>query len=269
MLKKILIFFISLFYPFLVFAQANNNGNTTLDDLSVILYKNGNTDNKEDIKIVMSNSPTASDGYDGGDFQRQDGHPLYHFSTRLNDASRAELITDRRPYLGRYVVEFPLVMKLEASATYTIGISTIKKQNAATICQFIDTQNPDVFIDLLEGDYTSISGSGKYTDRFKIRIYAACLFKKDALNNRWDVSTNWHGTKDGAIPGTGSSDLDKINTCVIIPPEKEVVIPGGLPSLTVWSLQNGGTLSIEENASLTVKGEVILNPLNKISEIYY
>ena len=170
----------------------------------------------------------------------------------------AYLIRDTRPYNG-YTVDFPLYMDLKDTGTYTMKFITLIGNKAAVLVRLIDKNYPDKFILFDDG---TIEGSpagqkeGRYSfeiaagetgitaDRFIVRAYAACLFKKET-DGDWNNADNWHG---GIIPGSGDA---KTNNCAIIPEGSIVRIPEG-SSYQIGSLFNSGEVIIEEGASLEV-----------------
>jgi hypothetical protein len=179
------------------------------------------------------------------------------FSTLSVDGFQLQI--DRRPYEGRDYLDFPLRMILDPGQ-YTLTVTSTTINNKATILRFIDKTKPDVFVDLLKGAHSfSVDEKKEYRDRFVLRVYAACLFKKDASSNEWTNTDNWLG---GGVPGV-SNDA-KINNCVVLPEGANAIIPSGT-TLTIGTLLNSGILTIQEGAVLTVNNGAILAP---VSEMY-
>lgn len=178
----------------------------------------------------------------------------HYFSTLVkgDDGNMIKMFKDTRPYKGRFSVDFPIYVKPTLSGSYSISIA-LKENLAATIIRLIDKENPNTFINLIEGPYTfNVSTPKEYADRFIVRVYAACLFKKNAENNNWANENNWVGNLK---PGFESDA--RINNCVIIPSGTSVDIPQG-NTLSVSVLLNSGNLSIQKGSSLTVTDGVKL-----------
>ncbi|MDR1876178.1 MAG: hypothetical protein LBQ84_00995 [Flavobacteriaceae bacterium] len=254
---RISLLILLLFLSFIVFPQTNVESGER-DVFRIYLTKNTS---KETVNVTLradnNRLSTLEAGYDG---QMADGSNRFHFSSLSSD--NYKLIGDRRSYIkGKYYVDFPLYMELDPSESYTFSAAlagTSIVNNAATIFRLMDTEN-ESFINLLENSYTFTTPQGNKViyngNRFVVRIYAACIFKKDNPENTvWTNSNNWIG---GLVPGLGTGtvgEIARINNCAIIPEGVTVTLPASV-KLTIGSLLSAGDLTIEENAELTVTNE--------------
>jgi hypothetical protein len=247
MMKKIVILILLLF-SFQIWTKAEK-----FDGFEIKL-KNASSDYNEHITIYMGDHYV--DGFNLGEDALLLNQSGFSFSILSGEF---QLGVERRPYEGRYYLDFPLYMKLEKGQYTLTTISFIDTK--ATLLRFIDKTQPDVFVNLLENEEYSftVDADKVYDNRFVIRVYAACLFKKDADSSNWTDADNWLG----GVPGINSND-DKINNCAVLPEGANVILPANT-TLTIGALLNGGELTIQEGAVLTVNNGVKLAP---VSEIY-
>lgn len=253
-MKKIGLLIVILFSLSTLVSRGQTNAmEGELDKVQVALL--GPNNKLEKVNLTVDNR--ATDFYDGpGPAAPAEGQNLgtpYMFSgyTFLKDSDTpAYLAKEARPYGDKYYVDFPLYMNLTTVGNYTISCPIFVASNkAAVFVRLIDNENPDKFINLLDASYTFSIGTGKtgiYDSRFVVRIYAACLFKKDAANTNWNDANNWIG----GVPGVDSSV--KINNCAVIPEGAEVVISS---NYSIGSLLNSGVVTISKNASLEILNE--------------
>lgn len=220
----------------------------------------------ENVSMYVDNR--SIDGYDGANITA----PIDNLNLGSNhmfsgyctlEGTDIFLIRDTRPYnTARYCVDYPLYVDLNLTGEYTISCIGPNQDinKTAVVVRLIDNLNPDKFINIMDGSYVfnvSESQQGKFYDRFRVRIYAGCLFKKDAKSSDWDDPENWIG----GVPGQGT-DARKDN-CVFIPDGAEVVIPAG-KNYAIGALLNSGNVTIEKSATLTVNNEAKLSTLNEI-----
>ena len=166
------------------------------------------------------------------------------------------LIRDRRPYDG-YVVDYPLNIHYADAGNYTLDFywyDDLDNVKTTAVVRLFDAEAPEKgFIHIKNGDTYSFSVPagkvGTTTNRFVLRMYAACLFKEGVTNGRWDDETNWYG----GIPGKNGGNV-KVNNCAIIPEGVKVTIPTG-SSYTIGSLLNSGEIEIKAGATLGVTYE--------------
>lgn len=213
----------------------------------------------------------ATDNFDGpGPYYPIDNllfSPTQHSFTGLSHDEKggeALLVRDTRSYEGKYYVDFPLRVDLnllgEYKITFTNPVNYGYENKAAVVARLIDTDNSNVFIDLFDPDgYTfEVDAIQTRIDRFIVRIYAACLFKKNSEDNKWENPNNWIG----GVPGRGENA--RIDNCAIIPAGTNVVIAKD-SEYTIGTLLNSGEVTIENGAILTVQNET---KLIKVDDIY-
>ena len=161
------------------------------------------------------------------------------------------LVIDERPYKDKYFVDYPLYLETSSLGTYTISL-TVGSMKKSVFIRLIDKENPDLFINLNERDFSfSKEKAGKvvYDDRFTVRIYAATLFKEDATNHDWFDINNWIGTTK--IPGTEIGVDNRHNYCIVIPENAIVEVPSG--NLAIGTLLNSGVMNVSEETTLTIE----------------
>ena len=152
-------------------------------------------------------------------------------------------------------------MNLRDVGTYTMTFITVASDKAAAFIRLIDKEHPERIISFNDNDYSFTIANGKtgiYADRFIVRVYAGCLFKKGTDGN-WNKAENWYG----GIPGADADD-ERTNNCAIIPEGATVRIPDG-SSYKIGSLLNSGTVVIGKGAKLEVSHEA---KLASVKEIY-
>lgn len=265
-MKKVSLFLFLLFVLGNISSKGQTNMLTGELDRFRISLDGPSSSRIENISLYIDSRST--DGYDGANtLPPSEGLNLgsqHMFSsyTYLEDGTDVFLIKDARPYDGKYYVDFPLYIDLNLIGAYKIFCTPpIQDINqTATIVRLIDKDYPDRFINLLEEDYLFTINSNElkiYKDRFIVRIYAACLFNKNATSKKWNDPGNWIG----GLPGEGK-DV-RVDNCVIIPEGAEITIPPNF-MYTVGTLLNSGEIIIEKNASLTVNNEAKMISVNNM-----
>ena len=222
------------------------------------------TDSREQVGIRINGNST--DSYDGASLESVNIGSLYTFCVlsdygKAYDYAPAYLIRDVRPYNG-YSVDFPLYMDLKNQGTYSMIFSVPTSNQAAAFIRLIDKESPEKIISIEQDNvysFTIANGkTGIYADRFIVRVYAGCLFKK-GTDGDWNKAENWYG----GIPGVNDDD-ERTNNCAIIPEGATVRIPDG-SSYKIGSLLNSGTVVIGKGAKLEVSHEA---RLASVKEIY-
>jgi hypothetical protein len=250
-IKKI--FFLLIFVPLFSYAQFQDEiASGSTDRFQVFIRNQSTLVETPKINLFLDNS--KKDVFDGGD-QNNISTSTFNLATILKNGSL--LSADKRPYAGRYYVDFPVYMKLPEAGDYAFAIpnQTMLINNAATVIRLIDYSGPDAFANLLTEDYVFTADEGENSTRFVIRVYAACLFNKVTDDNLYDWSdpANWIGA-EGEVPGLSGNP--KIDNAVIIPADTKVVINTG--DLSIGALFNGGELHIKPSVELTVNHGVKL-----------
>ena len=222
------------------------------------------TDSKEQVSMRINGNST--DSYDGAGMESINIGSRYGFCTlsdygeNYNNA-QAFLIRDTRPYNG-YSVDFPLYINIKDAGTYTMSFTVPTSNLAAAFIRLIDKEKPEEIISIEQDksySFTIAAGkTGIYADRFIVRVYAGCLFKK-GTDGDWNKAENWYG----GIPGLDADDK-RINNCAIIPEGATVRIPDG-SSYQIGALLNSGTVVIGKGAKLEVSHEA---KLASVKEIY-
>ncbi|MDR0547083.1 MAG: hypothetical protein LBG77_05815 [Dysgonamonadaceae bacterium] len=248
---------IIFFAPCILWAQSwmpTNGGAEEKDVFKLKISSNGNT---EYIYLVIDTRNTAE--YENADgLQIQTTWMLASIAYDRQSQTNQVLAEDRRgkdEYIKNYSVEFPLWMKgaKDNTTQYTLHLDILGGINkSVTFVQLIDASHPNLFINLLDGDYVFTSDSGESeTSRFIVKCYAGSVWKAGTDGN-WNDPNNWYG---GDIPGIGGSV--KNNNAAYIPAGVNVTVPSGY-NLSLGALLNHGSITIENGASLTLQGDVKL-----------
>ncbi|GHT05741.1 hypothetical protein FACS189423_10240 [Bacteroidia bacterium] len=214
----------------------------------------------EEVTLVVNTRMDSTKTSDDSDLMGS--NPQWKFSVLGYDNGQMNypLKTDRRgrgEYDKNYYVDFPLSQHFSelVGTRYNLHLDKSSVNKAAVVVRLYDLQHPEhAFINLLSEDYEFVSEAEEKDKRFIVRVYAANLFKKDAVDNKWNNANNWIG---GQVPGLSTNA--RIDNCVVIPAGKTVVIQNG-ENITLNTLLNSGTLTVNEGASLTLDYETQLAP---------
>jgi hypothetical protein len=268
-MKNIFITTFILFTPCLLWAQTfvpTNGGALESKDRFILTLSSQDSSSVVNIRINTSHAAE----YGSGDAYILDINkvPLAFSSLILNNGTMSHCVTDSRgldEYSNNYYVDFPLNanMAKDNQTQYTFHVDTLgtialKYNKAAVIFRLIDKQEPDEFINLLEGDYTFTSVADEGNERFSVRVYAACLWKKEKTSGNWNDPANWYG---GKVPGLAENSA-RTNNAAIIPAGTSITIPA---DITIGSLFNSGQLTIQTGVNVTIKADA---KLISVSDMY-
>jgi len=181
---------------------------------------------------------------------------VHNATLRLNKDKRG-----KDEYPTNFYVDFPLYMeKLEIGESYRFSVVVMdgKVVQAAVCFRIIDTKNPQDLHFIWENGVATAGWSFTATEakpegRFIARVYAACLWKKDAENTKWSDPNNWIGA-GGDVPGQSSDK--KRNNCVFIPTDTEVELED---NVSIHQLFLQGKLTVREDAVLTVENTSLID----------
>ena len=292
--KLLILSFLSVLLSHSIIAQTNIKDSAVLDALQITLEgPDGFYSPAESAYLYVDNR--ATDAYDlmqkagdPADIQLKGYWPhmfgVYCFiyepqsveEVEKRGPGAARLALDNRPYNGKYYMDFPLYIELNKVGRYSFTARTRPNDGneAAVFFRFIDYAYPEKFIDILRDGYsveitkTELDAPqteedrkmqrlpGNYT-RFAVRVYAGALLKKDAVDSDWTNANNWIG----GVPGEGKDA--RVDNCVFIPDDVDIVIPAG-KNYKIGALLNAGNLIIEDGAVLEVDYEAKLGSLNEI-----